>query len=443
MKYNPHSKTMLAAALAAGTAASAILLPVSARPGHGQRQFAPVATHMVAGEAAEIVTATPDGKLLIYTDAVGENVGFVDITDVANPAEELVAVDGGPTSVAVTPNGQWAIVVVHDGEDIIDLDGDPETPPDEVQPERDYLIAIKLSDRSETLIPLGGQPDSIAISPDGRYAAICIENERNEDVDDGLMPQSPPGFLTIVDLWKGGPADWTLRQVNFTGLPMRFPTDPEPEFVDINSRNQAAVTLQENNHIAIVNLANGTIIKHFSAGTTTHAADLENDGVVRFNDRLRNARLEPDAVGWTPGGSLITANEGDYDLDLDEGQFVGGRNWTMFSASGRLTYDSGASLEKAAAQQDLYTDSRSESKGSEFEGVEVGIFGGDVFVFIGSERGNFVGVYELENDHCEPRLIQVLPTGDRPEGLLAIPRRNLFVTSNEGDATISVFSYGR
>ena len=62
-------------------------------------------------------------------------------------------------------------------------------------------------------IVLGGQPDSVAISADGRYAAIAIENERDEDVNDGAMPQPPAGFLTIVDL-IGAPSDWTTRDVN-------------------------------------------------------------------------------------------------------------------------------------------------------------------------------------------------------------------------------------
>lgn len=189
---------------------------------------------------------------------------------------------------------------------------------------------------------------------------------------------------------------------------------------------------------------NGAILRNFSAGTTTHVADLEDDDVIRFNDRLRNARLEPDAIAWTPDGSLITANEGDYDLDLAEGEFVGGRNWTIFSTNGRVLHDSGGHLEMAAAREGLYPDDRSDAKGAEFEGVEVGTFGGDVHVFIGAERGDFVGVYELKNnDHATPRLLQILPTGDRPEGVLAIPQRNLFVTSNEGDGTISVFSYQR
>src|SRR6185436_7976974 len=132
---------------------------------------------------------TTDGSTLIYTDSVGEQIGFVDITDLDALSETNIAIDGEPTSVAVTPDGLYALVCVHDNEDIIDLDGDPETPPDDIEPARDYLLVITLADNSETLLPLGGQPDCVSISRDGRYAAICIENERNEDVNDGIMPQ--------------------------------------------------------------------------------------------------------------------------------------------------------------------------------------------------------------------------------------------------------------
>ena len=80
---------------------------------------------------------------------------------------------------------------------------------------------------------LGGQPDSVKISPDRRYAAIAIENERSEDlcvggsangdeVDEdecvagggvlGGLPQTPfgnpPGYLAVVRL-AGPPSSWT------------------------------------------------------------------------------------------------------------------------------------------------------------------------------------------------------------------------------------------
>ena len=58
-------------------------------------------------------------------------------------------------------------------------------------------------------------------------------------------------------------------------------------------------------------------------------------------------------------------------------------------------------------------------------------FGRDTFAFVGSERGNFVAVYRLDRDG--PEYVQLLPITNGPEGLLAIPKRRLFVTASEVD----------
>jgi DNA-binding beta-propeller fold protein YncE len=382
--------------------------------------FAPVATYTVSGAVAEIITATPDGKTLIYTDSETQEIGFVDITNPANPTElGTLPVAGEPTSVAVAPDGKYAIVVVH---------GEP-----------DHLAVIDLGDTSaEPVIhELGGQPDSIAISPNGRYAAIAIENERDEDVNEGALPQFPAGFVTIVDL-VGSPANWTLRDVFLTGLADRFSADPEPEFIDINAANQAAVTLQENNHIVIIDLPTGSIDSHFSAGSVKHVADLQDDGRIKFSDLLRDSRREPDSIHWTPDGNLAIANEGDYDLDVE---FVGGRSFTILTATGGLIFEAGADLEKQIARAGLYDDTRSDSKGTEPEGIEIGKYDGQNFVFVGLERAvpGAVAVYTLHQER-RPLFRQILETGNRPEGLLALPQRNLFVTANEGDGTISIFA---
>jgi len=226
--------------------------------------------------------------------------------------------------------------------------------------------------------------------------------------------------------------------VSLTGLAgARFPTDPEPEFVDINASNVAAVTLQENNAVALVDLERGSVVSSFSAGITTHAADLFDDGVVSFTDTL-TARREPDAIGWTPRGQLVTANEGDYPEGAD-GLRAGSRDFTVFDLDGSVAFEPGADFELAAAAAGLYPDGRSDDRGSEPEGIEVATFGSRTYLFVGSERGNFVAVYRLAGA-SNPRLVTLLETGDRPEGLLAIPSRNLFVTANEADGTISIFS---
>jgi Esterase-like activity of phytase len=321
--------------------------------------------------------------------------------------------------VAVTPDGVWVLVAVHGSN-------------------QDALVVVDVATRTiTTTLALGGQPDSVAISPDGRYAAVAIENERDENVDGGEMPQGPAGMLTIVDL-VGDPSAWTMRHVMVTGLAERFPDDPEPEYVCINASNQAAVTLQENNHVVIVDLATGAVVTHWSAGTTTHLADTVADNDIQFVNQIVDARREPDAIAWTPGGRLVTANEGDYDLDLDAGDFVGGRDFTVFSRTGEVLFKPGAALELEAVRHGHYPDERSANKGIEIEGMAIAAYDERTFLFVGSERGNFVAVYRLD-DEIHPEFVQILPTGVGPEGLLPIPQRSLFVTANEEDGTITIF----
>ena len=62
------------------------------------------------------------------------------------------------------------------------------------------------------------------------------------------------------------------------------------------------MTLQENNAVALIRLADGTVLDSWSAGIATHAADLEDDDVISFTDTLVEER-EPDAVGWTRAGT--------------------------------------------------------------------------------------------------------------------------------------------
>ena len=142
---------------------------------------------------AEIVAADEDGKTLIYTDGPGEQIGFVDIRNPNSPqASGVVPVGGEPTSVAV--KGRYALVGVNTSSDFVNPSG--------------KLSVIDIKQRTiVTEIDLAGQPDSVSVSPSGRYAAIAIENERDEDLGDGEPPQAPGGFLVIVDI-KGNPGKW-------------------------------------------------------------------------------------------------------------------------------------------------------------------------------------------------------------------------------------------
>ena len=432
---------------ALSTALTLALLPLTsqAAPSRAAAYFERVATFPVyrnlgADEdaskqtVAEITAVSRDGRTLIYTDSPGERIGLVDIRDPKNPQPAgFVQLEGEPTSVAV--HQHYVLVAVNTSLSFAQPDGvlavfDIRNP---TQPKR---VAT---------LPMGGQPDSIAISPRGRYAAVAIENERDEDLNDGLLPQLPAGYLRIVDL-KGQPSRWQTRDVDLTGLADIAPNDPEPEYVSINDHDIAAVTLQENNHVVLVDLRRGRVLRHFSAGQVDlEGVDVEENDRIQPVGVLKGKRREPDAIAWV-GPLVATANEGDYE-DAD-GETGGSRGFTLFDYTGQVWHDAGVSLEHAFIRAGHYPESRSENKGIEPEGIASASFRQQDFLFVGSERGNAVAVYDVARPWA-PVMHQLLPTGMGPEGILPIPSRNLLVVSSEEDSaedgyrsTLSIYQYG-
>jgi DNA-binding beta-propeller fold protein YncE len=363
---------------------------------------------------AEIVAVTEDGMTLVYTDSELGQVGFVDIKDPSNPKGiATVDVEGEPTSVAVL--GPYALVAVN-------------TSPDFVNPTGVLQVIDIHSLHIVRSIDLGGQPDSIAISPDGKYAAVAIENERDEDFGDGRPPQAPPGFLAIVDTSSDDPDHWTVHNVDLTYLDgVLFPEDPEPEYVSINSKNQVVVTLQENNGIVLVDLEHKTVIKSFSSGAVDlKDIDTMEDGIIDQSMSLDKVLREPDGVVWINDHVFATADEGDLD--------GGSRGFTIWDADkGEPIYESSNELELLVAAVGHYPEERSEAKGNEPENVAYGKYGDDEYLFVNSERSNAVFVYDIK-DIYKPVFKQVLPAGVGPEGALAIPSRNLYVAASETDS---------
>ena len=369
--------------------------------------------------ASEIVAATADGRTLVYSDGLLGAIGFINISNPARPtAGGRVTFPAGhsPTSVDVLGN-TFALVGVSSRVSFTNPSG--------------YLAVVNLSSRAIVRqIDLGGQPDSVKVSPDGRYAAVVVENERDEEVNDGELPQLPAGYLAIIDLTTSNPFAWTRFDVALTGLAGYAENDPEPEFVDINSRNQAVVTLQENNHIVVVDLKTRRIVSDFPAGSMSlKGVDTEEDGVIALKGSLQDIPREPDAVAWVPGPGdrpqIATANEGDL--------FGGSRGFSIFRQNGTVAFDSGALLEEIAVRHGHYPESRSENKGTEPEAIEYARFGNTDYLFVASERGSFVAVFTLDSVG-RPEFDQLLPAPIAPEGILAIPQRNLLIASGEEDA---------
>jgi len=373
-----------------------------------------------AEAVAEISTVTDDGSTVVYTDAAGEQIGFVDITDPANPVPSgTIDVGGVPTSVHAT--GDYLMVAVDTSESFVDPSG--------------LLLVVAVEDRTVVrTLDLGGQPDSIDVDASDVYAVIAIENQRDEDLGEGGLPQLPAGYLTIVDL-ADDPADWTLRTVDLTGLDGAYePSDPEPEYVAINADGQVVVTLQENNALAVVNVATGTVVTSFTAGAVDlDGIDVVEDGIIDLSGSLSDVPREPDAIAWVGDDLVATANEGDL--------FGGSRGWTIFDVTtGEPVWDAGSSLEHLSVRSGLYPEGRSEAKGAEPEGLTFGTYGGTPYVF--------VAVYDL-SDPLAPAYVQTLPSTNGPEGLLVIEDRGLLAVSSEEDdveagvrATLQIYGFG-
>ena len=383
---------------------------------------------------AEIVDVITDGRQLVYTDGAKGEIGFVDIANPAAPqAGGVLSLGGEPTSLVV--RGSHVLVAVDDS------DGNFVNP-------SGRLVVVDLNSRTVVrTFELAAQPDSLALSPNQRYGALVIENQRDEELDDGLLPQVPTGALQIID-FSGNPSKWSLRAADLSTVAANAfaGDDLEPEYVDINHDNLAVVTFQENNHLAVIDLRTGATLSEFSAGSVDlQNVDTVEDDLITFSSDL-SKRREPDGVAWIDSDSFATANEGDYeDAAGNEG---GGRGFTVFNIGGSVEYESAESFEHWLGSAGHYNEGRSENKGVEPESVEVGTFRGSDFLFVASERSNVVGVYNV--DDGTPTPVQLLPTGIGPEGLKAIPNRDLFVASTETDVAdvgiptmINIYTYAK
>ena len=139
----------LGATLAASTAAHADMMfnRIASFP---VADNLPADTDKSTPTSSEIITASEDGKTLVYSDSPLGAVGFIDITDPKAPkAGGIVKIDGEPTSVTVA--GGKVLAGVNTSESKAKPSGN--------------LAVIDLATKAiEATCDLGGQPDSVALS---------------------------------------------------------------------------------------------------------------------------------------------------------------------------------------------------------------------------------------------------------------------------------------
>jgi hypothetical protein len=272
----------------------------------------------------EIVAYDASTKRLYVANSVG---GKLDILNLANPSA-ITAI----ASIDIKPYGGINSVYARNGLVACAMENaNPQANGSVVFFDQDGVF--------QKQVTVGALPDMITFSPDGRYALTANEGEpkANYTVD-------PEGSVSVIDL-SGGIASLSQANVTTVGFagynsqaaqlraqgiriygglaatPSTVAQDLEPEYIAVSTNSQTAyITLQENNAIAVLDLAT----KQFTALRPVGYSDLRQPGhgidasdqttdVLIANWPIKGMR-QPDAIAsFEVNGTpyLLTANEGD------------------------------------------------------------------------------------------------------------------------------------
>jgi predicted extracellular nuclease/2',3'-cyclic-nucleotide 2'-phosphodiesterase (5'-nucleotidase family) len=279
-------------------------------------------------------------------------------------------------------------------------------------------------------VEVGYLPDMLTFTADGTKVLIANEGEPNSYGEADSF--DPEGSVSIIDI-AGGVAKATLKTAAFTSFNRQITAlkaagvritgpgstvaqDVEPEYIALSSDGLTArITLQENNAIAVLDIASGKITSILPLGSKDHSqsgngldtSDRDSDsgeGKIDIQTSPVFGLYQPDAIAsFAVNGQTyyITANEGDSrdytgftdeirvgddsyvldptvfpnsadlkedgnlgrltvssvtgdtdnDGDIDQIQSFGARSFSIWDASGNQVFDSGDQLEQITATQ--------------------------------------------------------------------------------------------
>lgn len=364
--------------------------------------------------AAEIVAYDTETSRVFVVNAQDQTVDVLDIANPATPSlvDTIVVSDAAPLASLGPANS----VAVSNGLLAVAIESDPKTD--------DGLVAFYDTDTLELLgtATVGALPDMLTFTPDGARVLVANEGEPNDDYS--VDPEGSISVITVPTTFGGAITvqaatfadfDADIAELRTAGVRIFGPgasvsQDLEPEYIALSADGTTAyVTLQENNAIAVVDVATASVVDVLALGLKNHnLLGNEFDPSDRDNGTfLRNwpvfGMYMPDAIAaYEVAGEtyLVTANEGDSrewgatvdaarvgsltldatafpnaaalqanaalgrlnvsrytgdtdnDGDIDVLHSLGGRSFSIWSASnGALVYDSGNEFELRLAKR--------------------------------------------------------------------------------------------
>ena len=285
--------------------------------------------------AAEIVAFHADSKRILTVNALSGKIDVLDASDPATPTK-VGEVSGGENT---TIN---SVAVRRDGLAVATVEPENKTDNGELiffDASADKLGAVLGK------VSVGALPDMVTITPDGAYALVANEGEPAEDYS-----YDPEGSVSVVKLptevaaapqdavrtadfnaFEGTLAEKGVHIFGQVGDSKTEAQNLEPEYIAV-SGGKAYVTLQENNAIAVVDIAAATVEDVWPLGYTDRREvpmDFsDKDGKIDIRTAPVKGILQPDSIAaYEVGGTtyLVLANEGDA------------RDWEAYSEEVRIS----------------------------------------------------------------------------------------------------------
>jgi hypothetical protein len=490
-------KLVAAAALAAGLVAAPVAQAITLEP---------LGRTSALGEAqAEIAAFHPETQRTFVTNSKENRLDIYDFADPADPvliaSVDLSSYGAGPNSVDVSRKGLVAVAVEADptadpgSVELFDTDGEHlASLPAGALPD---MVTFAEKDRY-LLAANEGEAESNDADPEGSVTVIRLAKDVAESTVKAASFEGVPRFGSPRIACPGTPFANDAEPEYIA--PGAFGT----ALVTLQENNAVALLDIDRGRFLYVRG-----LGYKGHGKERNALDpSDRDGAIAINpwDRLYGM-FQPDAISaYTHRGLTyyVTANEGDardrdgceeeervggLTLDPDvfpdaaaiqedaalgrlnvtstmgdrdgDGDFdrlfsFGARSFSILGPLGGLLYDSGAELEKIAGAEEptifnasneepAVFDDRSDNKGPEPEGVDVGSVGRSTYAFVASERQGGLYAYRLNGPSASfVDYLNTRPADLGPEGVRFVPREDsptdhaLVLVTNEISGTVAV-----
>lgn len=361
------------------------------------------------GAGSEISAFDPATKRLF----VVSGGSLLQVLDVSNPTKPTLV-----DEIDISAYGRAAnSVTVSHGIVAIAVEANPKTSPGQV-------VFFDAQGKFLHNVTVGALPDMLTFTPDGKRILVANEGEPNSYNQPTSI--NPEGSISIIDI-SNGVANATVRTADFrsfnsqldslrqqgiriTGPNATVAQDLEPEYITVSADGKTAwATLQENNALAVIDIASATITKLIPLGLKDFSKSgldpSDKDGGINIrNDLPVFGIYQPDAIANYVASNgqtyLVMANEGDGrssddypgfnevvrlkdlkldptrfpnasilqqdanlgrlrvssatgdidgDGDFDQIQTFGGRSFSIRDIHGNLIFDSGDQLERLTA----------------------------------------------------------------------------------------------